>query len=231
MASKTESVYQRLKDEIEALTLPPGARLSELTVAERFGASRTPVREALRRLAREGLVDFVPGEVARVSPISLNGVRELFEFRMILEPSAARMVTLDGMSDPERVSAFRPLAAEFETMRRRAGDEAWEDLHSRFYELTERFDQHLVAATRNPLLAEAVVQYRGQSKRLRKIAHNDPEHLAESAREHLRMCTAVVEGRPEAAAEEVGRHLAETLRVIIDELVRSHGRPRTDIHL
>jgi len=231
MASKTESVYQRLKDEIEALTLSPGARLSESTVAERFGASRTPVREALRRLAREGLVDFVPGEVASVSPISLNGVRELFEFRMILEPAAARMVAHDGMSDPARVSAFHPLASEFDTMCRRAGGEPWEELRTHFYGLTERFDQFLVAATRNSLLAEAVVQRRGQSKRLRRIAHNDPAHLAESAREHLRMCEAIVEGRPDDAAEEVSRHLAETLRTIIDELVRSRGYPRTDVHL
>ncbi|MET7736719.1 hypothetical protein ABZT02_36065 [Streptomyces sp. NPDC005402] len=47
------------------------------------------MREAVRRLAREGLVDFVPGEVARVAAISLGGVRALFEFRMLLEPRAA----------------------------------------------------------------------------------------------------------------------------------------------
>lgn len=58
---KSEAVYERLRQDIESLRLKPGAKLSEIQLGEELGASRTPVREAIRQLSREGLVDFVPG--------------------------------------------------------------------------------------------------------------------------------------------------------------------------
>lgn len=92
----------------------PGANLSEVQLSEELGASRTPVREAIRRLAREGLVDFVPGEVARVAAISLAGVRALFEFRMLLEPRAAESVATAGAADERLLVPFRELLERLE---------------------------------------------------------------------------------------------------------------------
>lgn len=229
MASKSEGVYQRLKGEIEELSLPPGTRLSELVVAERIGASRTPIREAIRRLAREGLVHHAPGEVARVAPISLRGVRTLFEFRMILEPAAARMVAADGATDPGRTEAFEALVPEFERVRDGLGSRSREELAANFRALAERFDQALVAATHNGPLARAITDTRGQTKRLRRIAQTDPSRLGASLQEHLRMCRALIDGPPDAAASEVAHHLAQTLNTVIDELAR--GSTGTDVHL
>ncbi|MGW9349137.1 GntR family transcriptional regulator [Nocardiopsis flavescens] len=229
--SKTEDVYRRLREEIETSALAPGEKLSETAVAERLGASRTPVREALRRLAREGLVDFSPGEVARVSHVSLSGVRELFEFRMILEPAAAAMVAADGVSSPGLVVPFEGLAEEFEDVAGRVGSEPWEELRSRFYPLTERFDRCLVEAAHNAALVEAIVQQRGQSKRLRSIAHNDPGHLAASAAAHLEMSRSIARGRSAEAAEAVREHLTETLETIVQGLVRRSTLPLSDVRL
>ena len=80
-SSKVDLVHRRLKEEIELGELAPGTPLSELSLVERTGASRTPVREALRRLAAEGLVDLVPRQGARVSRVSPQSVRDLFDFR------------------------------------------------------------------------------------------------------------------------------------------------------
>ncbi|RNL84365.1 GntR family transcriptional regulator [Halostreptopolyspora alba] len=224
--SKSESVYRRLKGEIEELRLPPGTRLSEVVAAERIGASRTPVREAIRRLAREGLVRSAPGEVARVAPISLGGVRALFEFRMILEPAAARMVAREGRSRPELLRPFHDLLAEFEAVRdlvARGSQPSREE----FYTLTERFDQELITATRdrNDPLAQTIADQRGQTTRLRNVAHSDTGHLADSLDEHLRMCGAIADARPDDAVEELTRHLERTLRTILDTLARgpAHG--------
>ena len=83
--SKADLVHRRLKEEIELGELAPGVPLSELSLVERTGASRTPVREALRRLAAEGLVDLTPRLGARVSRVSAQSVRDLFEFRQLID--------------------------------------------------------------------------------------------------------------------------------------------------
>ncbi len=75
-----------LRDRILRGELPPGARLGEVELAERLGVSRTPVREALSRLAAEGLVELVPNRGARVSSWTVEQLEEVFELRAALEP-------------------------------------------------------------------------------------------------------------------------------------------------
>ena len=90
--SKADQVYSALREEILDGTLRPGDSLSVLKVADRFGASRTPVRDAFMRLESDGLVSLIDRQGARVSQISIRGVRDLFEMRMMLESSATRQV-------------------------------------------------------------------------------------------------------------------------------------------
>ena len=221
---KTEAVYRQLRAQIESWELGPGARLSEVVIAERLGASRTPVREAIRRLSREGLVRFTPGEVAQVAPISLRGVRVLFEFRMILEPAAVRMVTLDGLSSPALLAPFRQIADELDELATDLDARPRDELANRFYELAERFDQAVITACHNEPLATTIADRRGQTARLRGIAQADPRGLERSLEEHRRMCRAVLDGDPDAAARELAQHLAEVLRAVIDGLTRDAGR-------
>jgi DNA-binding GntR family transcriptional regulator len=221
---KTEAVYRALRTQIESWELGPGARLSEVAIAERLGASRTPVREAIRRLSREGLVRFTPGEVAQVAPISLRGVRALYEFRMILEPAAVRMVTMDALSSPVLLAPFRQIAEELDEVGSDLADRPREELLARFYDLAERFDQAVIAACHNEPLATTIADRRGQSARLRGIAHADPRGMERSLEEHRRICRAVLDGDPDAAARELANHLAETLRTITDGLTRNAGR-------
>jgi DNA-binding GntR family transcriptional regulator len=221
---KTEAVYRELRSQIESWELGPGARLSEVALAERLGASRTPVREAIRRLSREGLVRFTPGEVARVAPISLRGVRALFEFRMILEPAAVRMVTLDALSAPVLLAPFRQIADELDEVAADLADQPREEPATRFYALTERFDQALIKACHNEPLATTIADRRGQTARLRGIAHADPRGMERSLEEHRRICRAMLDGDPDAAARELTHHLAETLRTIIEGLTSNAGR-------
>ena len=78
-------VFESLKDAILTQTLPPGKRLLENELAESLGVSRTPVREAIRRLEQEGLVAMIPRKGAYVSGISLKDIREVYEIRAALE--------------------------------------------------------------------------------------------------------------------------------------------------
>ncbi|NJQ07131.1 GntR family transcriptional regulator [Streptomyces lonarensis] len=244
--SKTEAAYRLLKRQIEQLTLPPGAKLGEVALAERLGASRTPVREAIRRLEREGLVRVAPGEVAEVAPVSLAGVRALFEFRQILEPAAARLVTRDGRSDPARIAGFHALLPELRAIRDRiegaaegegaapdgvpAGGRPAEAVRE-FHILTERFDRTLIDAVRNPPLAKTIADTRGQTARLRAIAHAAPGRPVLSLDEHLRMTEAVVAGDPDRAAAEVAHHLDGTLRTVLDALTRGDLPASVDVRM
>ncbi|MDT7919871.1 MAG: GntR family transcriptional regulator [Meiothermus sp.] len=89
--SVREAAYAHLRGAILAGSLLPGARISEPGLAQELGISRTPVREALQRLAQEGLVELLPGKGARVRVLSAEEVREVYDVRALLEGEAAAL--------------------------------------------------------------------------------------------------------------------------------------------
>ncbi|WP_037682491.1 GntR family transcriptional regulator [Streptomyces griseus] len=220
-SGKSEAVYERLKGDIESLRLRPGAKLSEVQLGEDLGASRTPVREAIRRLAREGLVDFAPGEVARVAAISLGGVRALFEFRMLLEPAAAASVSAAGMADERVLVPFHDLLErleDFDESFRALDTAAQARSYQEFYEVTEGFDQAIISACRNPYLARTIHDLRSQTVRLRHLSHSGPRRMLTSLEEHRAMLKAIVHGDAQAAEAACRHHLAQTLQALIESL-------------
>ncbi|CBG75804.1 putative gntR-family transcriptional regulator [Streptomyces scabiei 87.22] len=231
---KSEAVYERLKSDIESLRLRPGAKLGEVQLGEDLGASRTPVREAIRRLAREGLVDFVPGEVARVAAISLGGVRALFDFRMLLEPRAAASVATAGAAD-ERVRApFHELLErleEFDASFRARDSAAQARSYEEFYEVTEAFDQAVIVACRNPYLARTIRDLRSETARLRHLSHSGPRRMLTSVEEHRAMLKAIVQGDAQAAEAAGRHHLAQTLQALIESLTGQGLVVGADVHL
>ncbi|WP_433620856.1 GntR family transcriptional regulator [Nocardia sp. CA-120079] len=234
VASKNESIYERMKQDIESLRLKPGAKLSEVHLAEEYEASRTPVRDAIRRLAREGLVDFVPGEVARVASISLGGVRALFDFRMLLEPNAVASVASAGAADDRVLAPFRGLLErldKFDADFRSSSVTAQARNYQNFYDLTEGFDQAVIAACRNPYLARTIADLRGQTVRLRALSHSGPQRMLVSVEEHRAMLQAVVHGDAQAAEAACRHHLAQTLRALVNSLTDLGSRSGGDLQL
>jgi DNA-binding GntR family transcriptional regulator len=218
--SKADLVHRRLKEEIELGELAPGTPLSELWLVERTGASRTPVREALRRLAAEGLVDLVPRQGARVSRVSLQSVRDLFDFRALLEPAAIRQATDAAATDPELRRAFLSMRGEFARIQRRAPSQA----RSRaFYELADRFDWAIVGATRNEHLRRTIAELRPHTARLRNLSHADPQRVDVSVAEHLVICDALLRGDADEAAAMTAEHLAQSVATIFGNLATGPG--------
>ena len=219
-ASKADLVHRRLKEEIELGELAPGAPLSELWLVERTGASRTPVREALRRLAAEGLVDLVPRRGARVSHVSLQSVRDLFDFRSLLEPAAIRQATEAAAADPRLRRTFAALRTEFSRLQRRAPSQA----RSRaFYDTADRFDRAVIGATGNEHLRRTIAELRPHTARLRNLSHVDPQRVDVSVAEHLVICDALLAGDADAAAAGIAAHLADSLRTIFRNLAQAPG--------
>src|SRR6478609_9778873 len=105
----SDRTYRALLVEIQSGALAPGTALAEAELAARFGVSRTPVREALGRLAADGLVIEVSPRLTMVAGLALDDIRALFELRRALEETAVRIAATRG--DP---AAFAALAAAFE---------------------------------------------------------------------------------------------------------------------
>jgi DNA-binding GntR family transcriptional regulator len=217
--SKADLVYRQLRGEIEAGTLLPGTALGELAVVARTGASRTPVREALRRLAADGLVDLAPRQGARVSRVSLRSVRDLFDLRTVLESEAMRQTARATAVDGALRATFTGMRADFARLQRRSPTPA----RSRtFYELADRFDGAVVAGCSNEHLRRVLADLRPHTARLRNLSHAD-DRVEASLGEHLRMCDALLAGDAEEAAAACTEHLRQGLRTIVTRLVSDAG--------
>jgi DNA-binding GntR family transcriptional regulator len=213
--SKADQVHAQLKEQIELGELAPGAPLSELSLVARTGASRTPVREALRRLAAEGLVDLAPRLGARVSRVSAQNVRDLFEFRQLLEPVAIRQATQTAAADPAVARVFADMRAGFARIKARTPSQ---ERSRAFYELADRFDWAIIEATRNAHLRRTIADLRPHTARLRNLSHLDPQRTDVSVAEHLAICDALLTGDADAAATLIADHLAQSVRTIFRNL-------------
>ena len=214
--NKAESIYRLLKLEIEDGTFAPGQPLGELMLVERIGASRTPIREALRRLAADGLVDFTPRLGATVARISLQSARELFDFRMILEPAAMQLVAQRAGQEAAVRNVFVAFDQQLAQLR---AESPSDDRTRRFYVFAEEFDRAVAAATPNSYLTRSILELRPHTVRLRRLAHTAPSRMEVSLIEHQLMCQALMDGDPDAAAATCREHLAQTIDTIFDALL------------
>ncbi|WP_239477313.1 GntR family transcriptional regulator [Streptomyces sp. CS147] len=209
--NQSARAYARLRGEIIGGELAPGAHLHEVQVAERLSVSRTPLRQALQRLDREGLVKVVPGRGAFVSELSLSDVRHLFQLREALETHAARLCARSA-----RCREFRSLQEEFGHQYTVLADGAGATRLDDYYELTERLDRQIDEVVANPYLTAAMEPIRDQLRRLRRIARRSPERVLLSATEHATVCRAIADGDEDAAAAATALHIGNSLRHILE---------------
>lgn len=202
--------YEALLAEIQDGTLRPGTVLGEVEQAARLGVSRTPLREALRRLAADGLVEQASPRVTVVTGIDASDIRALFAVRRALEETAARLAA----QTTER-SVFAALAAEFATVDAGAGPTADADA---YYALIARFDAELDVAVANDYLTSALRTVRTHLVRVRRLARDKPERLAASVSEHHLIASAIARGDAELAAHATHVHLHNALTSILDSL-------------
>ena len=137
-----EDIFSLIRNDIVHLKIKPGEPLNEIRLAKELQVSRTPIREALRRLAAEGLVTVTPNVGARVSEINLRDFRELIEFRIILERGVAQLVAVNSTEDD--LHAMRQLHSKTQS-------EKTEDL-DRLTDLDSEFHFIIRRAAHNQLL-------------------------------------------------------------------------------
>lgn len=214
---KAEKAYEQLRADIETGKLAPGQTVTEHELVAYTGASRTPVREAIRRLAAEGLIDLEPRRAPTVSRISIRSARSLFDFRRLLEPAAIRMVAVKARESASLRDVLLGLLDQFCALR---GVEYSTQFSDQFLIATSKFDDLLIAHTPNEYLSRSIADLRPHSARLRHIAHSDRTRLQGAIEEHIRMCAAVVDGDADEAAQAMVEHLDLVDRAIFRNLLK-----------
>ena len=203
----SDRAYLTLRTEIIDAELSAGTVLAEVEQSTRLGVSRPPLREALSRLAAEGLVSTHSGRGVVVTSVSAHNVTELFEVRQPLEEQAARLAA--RRRDPE---IFIQLQHEFADIDALVAD------RQRYYELVARLDSAMDDAVGNSFLVSTLDGVRTHIARIRRLSQHNPERLRDAAREHLQIIDAIVEGEETLAANATRLHLHRSLRNILSSL-------------
>lgn len=201
----SDKAYQALLDDIVDGSLPPGTALAEVEQSERLGVSRTPLREALSQLRKDGLIEQTSGRGLTVTDVSLDDIVELYELRQPLEQQAVKLAAIRGNSQ-----IFGQLAAEFRNAERliEGGDVGIKA----YYHLNERLDQAIEEAIGSPYLVAALKSLHLHLARIRRLSRRDPVRLKAAAIETLVIIEAIVDRNPELAASATQVHMQQSLR-------------------
>ena len=187
--SRAEFVYRQLREGIRSGAYRPGQRIREAQLAEALNTSRTPVREAIRRLETDRLIADVPGRGLAIAALDESQVRELYQFRAALEATAAEMAALQASAFD--VAALREMLAQM----RVAAAEA-----PRAAALNRRFHHAICQAARNSFLGHAMAPLNDFMALLPGTTYQTPGRIADVLDEH----DAVVDAIARRAAAEAG---------------------------
>lgn len=213
----TDRVYGLIRRGIVAGTYGAGEPLREEELAAAAGVSRTPVREALRRLGAEGLVEMLPNRGARVAGWSAHDLEEIFELRVELEGHGARLAALHAT--PGAIEQLRTCCGEMEGYV--AGGRP--DRLERITECNNAFHQGLLAAGGNRRLASVLAAIVQRALVERTFHLYRPEELARSCAHHREVLDALAAGDPEWAEAVMRAHILAGRRVA--ESARSLPEP------
>jgi DNA-binding GntR family transcriptional regulator len=193
-----QRVHERLREQILTGKLEPGAELAEVALSEQLGVSRGPVREALGRLASEGLVTVRPRRGAVVRSLSTEEFLELYQVREALEVMAVKLAV------PRlRTEDFDELGRLNETMAQHAD----RNEVPQFFEANVAFHARLLEASGNGKLQELYRQLLGQLGRYRLRSLTLRGNLQRSVAEHAALLRAAKRGDAERAAHLMGEHI------------------------
>lgn len=208
-----QSAYERLCDEVRSGALLPGARLLETEIADRLQISRTPVREAIRRLEAEGLVDHQPRTGAVVRSLDYPEIMELYEMRAVLEGTAARLAA--RAASPVELRELASINAEMA--------ESTED-SAALALLNRQFHRRLMDAARNRFLLKSAETVEKTLLILGPTSMDTPERARAAVEEHTAVLAAL-EARDGATAEQAMRqHMENAQLTRLRMLRRAEGQ-------
>jgi DNA-binding GntR family transcriptional regulator len=197
--SLSDQAYYAIRELIVTLELAPGSVVSERALQERLGVGRTPVREALRDLAREQLVEVFPRRGIFVSGVEVGDIAGLSEVRLVLESKAARLAA-ERRNEEDRVLT----EALLDELSQTAGG-----LDERgLIDLDQRIHRHVYRCTHNPFLEATLEEYYVLTLRIWFLALDRVERLDDAVHEHHAILAAVRDADADRAEEAMRSHVA-----------------------
>ena len=196
--SLADRAYYRLRELIVSLELAPGSLINERELMERFELGRTPVREALRALARERLVEVYPRRGMFVSGIDVGDLADLSEVRAVLESDAAGLAAVRATDEDREVIAA--LLAEL-------NDTGGANGERKLIDLDQRIHRHIYHCTHNPFLEATLNEYYVLTLRIWFLALDRVVRLEDAVQEHRELLEAISGGDPARAEDAMRRHV------------------------
>ncbi|MGD1877730.1 MAG: GntR family transcriptional regulator [Kiloniellaceae bacterium] len=195
-ASLAARAYDGLLAAIGAGQLKPGERIRETALAEQLGISRTPIREALQRLARDGLVQLDARNGARIAELSLKAIQELYDLREILEGSTARLAAMSATAnDRQRLNAILEREA------------AQLDDPAALAKINKLYHNTLCEAANNRYLMSAVATFSTTLLLLGPTTLAASQRAGESHAEHRAVVAAIAAGDADQAEQLMRGHI------------------------
>lgn len=203
-----EVVYEQIKLQILTGKIKPGTRMMEVEVANEMGVSRTPVREAIRKLEKEGLITIEPRRGAYVSDISVKDMVDILEVREDLEGLAASLaaerITKEQLSEMEEVTrSYSKAIADNDT--------------EAIIKYDEQFHKLIVNSSGNNTLISLSETIQDLALRFRYLYYDDFSRYENMPSEHKHIMEAIVSGDKEAARRVADSHVGKLKKFIMDE--------------
>jgi DNA-binding GntR family transcriptional regulator len=209
-----DEILSRLRDYVVEGNIKDGARVPERQLCDMFGISRTPLREALKVLAAEGLIELLPNRGARVRQLSRRDLEELFEVMGGLESLAGRLAC-ETITDEE--------IAEIERLHYQMyGYYLHRDMHNYFL-VNQRIHERIVAASRNETLRATYANFAGRIRRVRYSANfaRKRQRWAEAMREHEAILDALRRRAGSELSDVLFHHLRNKKAAAVEHLAEN----------
>jgi len=223
-ASLHEQTYQTLRTSILSGELTPGDRLVETQLATRLEVSRTPIREALRQLQREGLVAVDTSGGLRVISVSVTDAVHLYDCRMALEIAVVREACLNA-SDRTLDELVQSVVQSERAVQREASTlNTFEMLN-----LDYQFHRKIAESTGNPWLTDLLDQVFDKMMLLRVQTTRHNPRVLEICQEHRQICGAIASRIPETAIAAIESHLSASKIRVVKALEALQPLPSADV--
>jgi DNA-binding GntR family transcriptional regulator len=210
-----EKILETIREAILKGSLKAGEKVAEPELAERFGISRTPIREAFRQLESEGYLTVIPRKGAVVTSLSERDVEEFYAIKSILEGYAAR-IAASRLSERE-IERLEAINDRLEQLAREGDVKTFFRVHNEFHEL-------FIKASGNNKLLDLIGQLMMKFNRLRMASLSLPGRMEISVQEHRKIIDAFRAHDGEAADRTVSKSAAYGGQVLIQSMAREEGR-------
>ncbi|MGL4860543.1 MAG: GntR family transcriptional regulator [Enterobacteriaceae bacterium] len=207
MKTKAKVIYLDLKQKIFSGDLPEGTRLLIHQIAEQYQSSDIPVREALKELAAEDLIEMTPHRGSHVKRVSAKEMRDIVEVRKILDPLAARLAAENAT--PELVAALERVHSNCEQLARQ---KKYDD----YFVANHEFHQLIIDGCGNSSLKKLLGELMQSERYGRQFFVHFPDRLESSLQQHREMIQLIEQKKGEEVAELMAQHNEESLTQFLE---------------